>query len=229
MRAVAVALFLLGLLCQTLRADMMLTGVGGGPVVAAAGNSLSLDGSNHNAGSGATVVVSLTTTTGSGVIVVAANTNAASVSNVTAAGLSFVQRTSITGISGTTITNWTAPYSSNFSGNITVTPASSAFTAVTAFGIGGAPSTSYFDPNGSLPVESTGTILSITTSNANDFIFANYATSNASSTAGSGFAAISAAANFQLVEYVIVSTTQSGLSAGMGGSTPNGGILDAIL
>ena len=39
MRAVAVLLFLLGLLClaQSPRADMMLTGVGGGPVAAAAG------------------------------------------------------------------------------------------------------------------------------------------------------------------------------------------------
>src|ERR1700690_257582 len=97
--------------------------------------SLTLDGSVAAHGSSGTVTTpTLTTTAGSGEIVVAIGTNATSVTSVTAAGLTFTLRSSISGTSGFTfMAEYVAPYTTNFSGTITVVVASALIASVVAF------------------------------------------------------------------------------------------------
>lgn len=188
--------------------------------------TLALDGSNTGNTSTGTVVVSLSTTGGSGVIVVPILTNAVSVTSVTASGLTFTERPGggFNG-AGALMSNWEAPYTTNFSGNITVVVASASFTTVSPFGISGATTSSSFDANVSLPATGVSGEFSGTTSNANDFVFFNIATIVANPTAGGAWILINGT-NFQCVAYQIVAatntfTTSTGVS--------NGGILDAII
>jgi hypothetical protein len=112
----------------------------------------------------------------------------------------------------------------NFSGN-------SDFTTVAAFGISGANASAPFDTNGALPYQVAGGPATISTSNANDIVFAGYNfASTPTPTAGAGWTFIYNA-NYLLVEYQIVSTTQSSLSAaiGTGNTDENNSIGDAIV
>ncbi len=73
---------------------------------------------------------------------------------------------------------------------------------------------------------STGTI---TTSNANDFVFAAYRfASDATPSAGSSWTAINASGGYYLSEYQITSATQTGLVATASTADENGGIVDAV-
>ena len=106
--------------------------------------ALALDGTpvTGSQGAGNTAVTgTLTTANGSGNIVVAIASNAASITSVTATGLSFTNRKTITGTSGAAIlAEYTAPYTSNFSGTITVTfGTSTVYGQVCAFAISGSP------------------------------------------------------------------------------------------
>jgi hypothetical protein len=188
---------------------------------------LALDGSNAVNASTAAVVNTLTTTGGSGVIVVAIISNSSAVVSVAATGLTFTARASAVSNPPNYSFTFTAPYSSNFSGNITTTMNAGSFTTVTAFGISGSKTASFFDPNGSVPNTVGSSAPAITTSNANDFIFVNLLTSVASAGPGSGWTTINSS-NFQLVEYQIVSSIQTALSGTQGSGTPNSGIMDAI-
>jgi len=194
--------------------------------------SLQLDGSATVNNSTGTVAVSLTTSNGSGVIVVSIVSNSATITSVTATGLTFTSRSTANG-SGVYLYNYTAPYTSNFSGSITVVMGAAQYTTVTAFGVSGAATSNYFDPNASLPATSgnAAALPTISTSDANDFLFVNYEPSNGPPyTAGSGWTLINGSL-YQYVAYKIVSSTQSNLTpplAASGGSV-NTATVDAII
>lgn len=189
---------------------------GGAPVLALDGNS---GGINNSTG---TLVAALTTVNGSGVIVVGVITNG-SVSTITASGLTFTKRgtTVVTGTAN--VEQWTASYTTNFSGNITVTMATAVFTTVNAWGVSGTKSSSFFDAGG--PATSTTTNPSITTTNANDFIYA-VMTSGGSASAAAPWILLSGA-NFGLFMYQIVSATGTYTPAESVGAS-SGGIVDAL-
>jgi hypothetical protein len=188
--------------------------------------ALTLDGSvTQNVTASSSLTLALTTTAGSGVIVVSAVVQAGQlISSVTATGLTFSQRpiSQFVG-SGGTIQNFETPYTVNFSENITVNLNSSTFATVTAFGIGNAATSSSFDPNVSLPATQFTGAISGTTSNANDFVWANGVTSNSNPSPDAGWTSANGS-NFQLVEYKTVSSTGTFTAT----STLNGAILDAV-
>lgn len=185
-----------------------------------------LDGSGFFTATASSISVPLTTVNGSGLIVAAILTNAASVTSVTGTGLTFTQRSggSVTTGGGSFLTIYTSPYSSNFNSNVIITPASSSFTTVTAFGISGL-AASPFDSGG--PVTSASTNTSITTANANDFVFFNSSAAGASPTVGGGWTQLSGASGFQLVGYQLVSVTGTYTSS-FSSSSCTGTVIDAV-
>ncbi len=81
-----------------------------------------------------------------------------------------------------------------------------------AFGISGANTSSPFGT--SAPVTATTSTGALTTSNANDFVFAGYRfASDATPGAGSSWTAINAGSGYYLSEYQVVSAPQTGLVA----------------
>lgn len=188
--------------------------------------ALSLDGSGHNAVSAATVNVALTTANTNDIICVVATTNGGPVTSVTATGLTFALKALDPPASATDIELWYAVAAATFSGNITINTTSSAFLAGDAFGVSGADTATIWD---GAAVTGNPDPLSISTTNANTFILGAFRGGTASPTSGAGWTQISGA-DFQLTEYQVVSSTQSGLSVtqttGAGGA--NGGIAIAI-
>jgi hypothetical protein len=198
--------------------------------------ALSLDynsGSVNN--STGTLTATVTTTAGSGVIVVAIISNASAVTSVTAPGLTFTSRIAVTSNPPDYGYEYTAPYTTNQSGTVvTVVMNAASFTTIDVFAIGGAATSSFFDPNVSLPgsaINLTGTTAgpAFSTTNANDFIF-NFGIPGAGTeTAGSGWTLLSGA-NFGYFQYQIVSSTQSSITPTKG--TSNGAqvaIVDAVI
>ncbi len=192
--------------------------------------------------------VTLTTTTANDVIVVLATnedaTNSAirTVSSVTATGLTFTKRSSLSLGSPTYQDTevWWAIASSALSAKvITVTLSGSTDdAALVAFGVSGANTASPWDPNVALPATATGnpattpTVSGVSTSNANDMILGfqgngnGAAVTSTSETAGSGFTLIANINNNGAVnaddaaaEYKIVSATQSSISVPFGTAT----------
>lgn len=204
-------------------------------VAGGGGTALALDGSAHLNNSTGTLALSLTTTKGSGQIIVVVGTNAASINTPTATGLTFNLRKINNGTTGfTAMSEYVAPYTTNFSGTITVTVASALFTTVDAFGIGNSNTTSGvgsppFDANASLPATSGSTTATGTTSNATDFVFAFCGLSTSTDTAGTGWTLISGSGtSFMLTEWQIASATGSFTNT-TAGSHCAGSILDAIV
>lgn len=203
--------------------------------------SLALDGSTGLYGNVvSSVTLTLTTSSANDVIEVGAEANATSgtitISSVTATGLTFTQRSHVSPLANQIVDVWYAKASSALSSvAITVNFSQSTnFYVATAFGISGANTASPFDTNASVPVANTAAAdPTISTSNANDFIFGVMRFSTgASPTAGTGWTAIyNPATKYFLAEYKIVSATQSGLSiaVGTGTGTENGSIGDAIV
>ena len=96
-----------------------------------------------------------------------------------------------------------------------------------AFGISGANTSSPFGT--SAPVTATTSTGALTTSNANDFVFAGYRfASDATPGAGSSWTAINAGSGYYLSEYQVVSAPQTGLVATASTTDENGGIVDAV-
>jgi len=195
--------------------------------------ALALDGSVHgNSGSSNSLPVSLSTSNGNVVIVVCVTTNGGPVTGVSGSTMgAFTLRKAQGGPNF--IETWYKKSTSALSSEtITVSTTSSSFITVDAFGISGADTTTIFDSNVSLPNAPGGANhVVVSTTNANDFIFAAYRfNSTPSPTEGTGFTKISGA-NFQLVEYKIVSATQSSLDIGIGtgDGDENNGIGDAII
>jgi len=183
-----------------------------------------LDGHVSGTNSTGTVAVSLTTLNGSGVIVVTVATLAASVTSVTATGLTFTCRAAgITSGGGMFMQDFTAPYSSNFSGTIAGVVASAIECDVRAFGVSGA---SGFDAGGPQSATTFGTNASETTTN-NCFVW--FQACNASGGVSAPWTNVDGTfqgANGQVVGYQIVGpgTYTSAISAG----TIMGVIVDAL-
>lgn len=182
-----------------------------------------LDGNSGVVGeSGTSFLLPLITSTGSGLIVVGGLSNSSIVS-VTAPGLTFTQRALN---SSPLVYEYTARYTVNFSGNITVTTSSASGGTGIAFGISGVKTAAPFDPNGSLPAMSTTASPIASTTNANDFIFALFKPNGATSVPGGSWITIGSG-GFFTAQYQIVTATQSGLTA-TSTPPPLGGIIDAI-
>ena len=114
---------------------------------------------------------------------------------------------------------------------ITVTlNGTASFWTLDAFGVSGANTSTPFDSNGSIPQVSSGSVNVISTNNANDFLIGAFRDNlNPAIGAGSGWTLINTG-DYQLVQYQVVSSTQSSLSVVEGaGSACNGAIADAIV
>ena len=176
--------------------------------------------------------VNLTTSKANDVIILEIVQNGASVSAVSdTAGLIWHQR-AIAGSGSSTIYEYYAIAANALTADaITVSFAGTAsYADVNAFAVSGANTSSPFDGNGSVPVTAATSSGAVTTSNANDFIFAGYRfNSNSTPGAGSGWTAINASGGYYLSEYQIVSATQANLVATASSADQNGGIVDAIV
>lgn len=194
--------------------------------------ALALDGSTGvlNSTGSPSATLTLTTTASPDVIVVSCAYNgASSVTSVAGSGLTFTHRAKAGG--SQYIDEWYAIASSPLSSEvITVTfSGSTSYNACTAFGISGANSTAPYDTNSVLPVISTATPTTFSTSNANDIILGlTRTTSAASPTPISGWTAVYApTGGYFIAQYEIVSTVQS--SASYAGPATNGTIVDAVV
>jgi hypothetical protein len=149
--------------------------------------------------------------------------------------LTFTRRTRTSPSNANYLEFWYAPASSALtSESITVHTNSSGFLTVCAFAVSGYSMTDVFDPNGALPnVSGTGSGSgsanpTFTTTNPDNFLIACYRQNvSSSTTAGTGWTLITGS-NFLVVEYKVVSTTQSGLVASISANNENGIIGDAI-
>ena len=194
--------------------------------------ALSLDGtpqSGAQAGGTTIVTPTLSTSVGFGNVVAVVATNAASIVSVTGSGLTFGVRLSIGPTSGPAIlATYVAPYTSNISTAITATVGTSAvYGQMIVFAIGGSATSSQFDPGVGIPASSTNGTSTITTGNANDFVFSSNGLSTSTGTQGAGWTLI-ASAGFLLCEYQIVSSTGS-FTGTDGGAATNASIIDAIV
>ena len=162
---------------------------------------------------------SLTTANGSGVIVIGLAIAGIQTAIISGPGLSFTP----IGIKPLLLANtnnvymWTAPYSSNFSGNITVTLSGSVYHIVSVLAISGAKTSSPNDAGG--PVDNTSAAPTMTTLNANDCVVSFFETNGVAASAGSGWTGSpgSVATNFGFMEYqfaVSTGTFTSSMSAG---------------
>jgi len=212
------------------RGDSFTLGASNSVQVGSAG-SLALDGSASGTSATATATTGTLTTSGtSDVIIVNAGTSVSgtTVSSVTATGLTFHHRVSVSLASVDEEEEWYATTTSTFSGTISVTWSAAGNNVVEAFGISGANTASPFDAQSGNPVTATGSgsnpTASITTSNANDFVFG---LTEDARTSSSTCRTISSATGTNINEqnsgattpcdgvggeYVVESTTQSGLA-----------------
>jgi hypothetical protein len=195
--------------------------------------ALALDGSVHgNSGGASSLAVSLTTTNTNDIICVVVLTNGGPVTSVSSTHVTFTQKSTATANAGNqTIELWVGTASVILTAeSITINTTTSAFLTIDAFGISGANTSSPYDGS---PVIHSGFIadpLTISTTNANDIVLGMYRQNSQSTpTQGTGWTKISGA-DFQLCEYQIFTSTQSGLSVtiGTGASDSNAGIAVAI-
>ncbi|MCK1679540.1 hypothetical protein IVA87_08710 [Bradyrhizobium sp. 147] len=193
--------------------------------------ALLLDGSVHAVGSGASLAVgTLTTSSGNVVVLVAIQLNGTPVDSVTDTGGHTWQRRTTAGADPFIIELWWTTSVAAFNNAITVSlgAGDSSFLTATAWGISGADTSTPFDTNGALPNTGTSGARSITTSNANDFLIHCARLNTGNGTPATGWTEIQDNTDFCLVQYKIVSATQSALSVDTGGETNNGSIADAI-
>jgi hypothetical protein len=174
----------------------------------------SLDGTpvqTQTGGSAGVSVASGVTTTGSSGILVTAimfNTgNGPIVSVVSSPALTWAQRGTVCGDPTRSVVVYTAPYSSSFSGSVTVTNTGNGFIDQIVFAVKGAAATP-FDSAG--PVCATtggGTGPSIALANNHDFVFCNMGFSGFSYALGTGWTAVGGTA---WVQGVMQQTTSTG-------------------
>lgn len=196
------------------------------------GGGLSLDGSNaNNVVGGTSQTITLTTTKTNDIIVVCAVAGSSTVSGVSdTSGLTWTHRGTNT-TSGQRLETWWALATGTLSGDtITITYGASNTYEVIVFAVNGAHTAGPWDTNAGLPATSGfAGAPSISTSNANDFIF-GYITGASGLSPGAGWTTLKLF-SFSFTEYQIVSSTQSGLSANYSGGsgTVQSGIGDAII
>jgi hypothetical protein len=215
--------------------------LGAGAPAAGGGGSCSatpaLDGtpaSGSNGGATTNVTIGQTTHSND-LIFVSANGNGGpftTISDNGAGALSAWTAIATDGAVGNPIKTWFAVAASPIAASsitITVNQTSASGVIMFVWAVSGANTSSPLDGSA---VTGHPDPLSISTTNATDFIFATYRESSVGSpTVGSGFTLISApAAGFSLTEFVVVTSTQSGLSLTQttGAGNANGGIGVAI-
>ena len=190
--------------------------------------ALTLDGSNiASSNSTSSQAVVLSTTNTNDVIIVVANTFNQAPTGISGGGLSWTQRKAVSqaGTGYTTyLTEWWAPAAAALSSaSISVTTATNTYITVIAFGISGANTISPFDSNATLPGHdgsnsnpnsSPGAYVIWSTTNANDFAFVVFASSDNAAqtwTLNSGYSNIQNGASATEVplaaEYSVLSST----------------------
>lgn len=200
-------------------------------VAAISGNQITLDGSAvASTGSGPTsTTITLTTTKTNDFLVLCIQLNAVGVTSVAdVAGLTWTQIGVQTGAMWCYRAFSTGILTSDI---ITVTfTGAGAFSSSVAFALNGSSGSSALDVNGALPgTTTTSTPLTLTTSNANDLLFAAYSLNTGSGTAGSGWTLVpGSGGNFMMIQYQLVTATQSALSAAIGTGTIKNGIGHAV-
>lgn len=202
--------------------------------------SIALDGSAHgNSASASSLAVSLTTANANDLIFVAVTDNGDVVTGVTATGLTFSNL--INGVaaradvsSSAKLSVWWALAATALTAlSITVTTTNTQFLTVDAFGVSGADTVTPFDTNAASPtIDSTAPAdPSAITTDAVNTMLVNVArmSGTANPTQGTGNTNISGA-NFQIVQYRIVTAPQTGfsLALGTGAGDSNGSISFAI-
>jgi hypothetical protein len=190
--------------------------------------TLAIDGSVHHNSTASSQAVSLTTSNTNDYIIVCVTTNSGPVTSITGGGLSF-SRIASNGVSNQVVEVWSAFASSTLSAtSLTINTTASNFLTIDAFGVSGSNQTStVFDSGG----PQTGTDpISITTANPNTMVIAAYRELSAGNpTAGTSFTAVSGA-DFQLVEYKVLSSTATiSCTQGTGAGSANGGVAFAIV
>jgi hypothetical protein len=189
--------------------------------------SLAVDGAAHANFSGTSGSLSLTTKNANDVIIACVQVNGTTVASITGPGLTFTlrKRQATTDSPPNYEEVWYAVAPSALSaGTITVTlSAATTYCTVDVFGISGANTTTIFDGNSSLPAATTNGPVTLSTSNAHDFIFGTYRLYPQIPAGGTGWTVISAA-DYQLVEYQIVTTAQSNLQIALGSGDSSSGI-----
>jgi hypothetical protein len=199
--------------------------------------SLALDGKAHtNFTSGSSASLSLTTAHANDVIIAAVTVNNTTVASIKSAHLNFTLRKREQASDGLPdyLEVWYAVAPAALSSEVitvTLSNGNTDYCTVDVFGISGANTTTIFDGNPSLPAAVPSGDIKLSTSNAKDFVFGVYRMSTtATPTAGAGWTQISGA-NYQLVQYRIVSATQSNLDVaiGTGSDNDNAGIGDAVM
>jgi Protein of unknown function (DUF2793) len=126
-----------------------------------------IDGSNGTHGVNTSGTITLTTTLTNDIICVCFSIGGGSITSVTSPGLTFTQRSSQSGQGGE-ILMWTALSTGALTGAvITFEFSGDNFFQCAAFGVNGATG---FDPNGDLPLSASSGTLSLSTTDANDFI-----------------------------------------------------------
>jgi len=204
-------------------------------------NSLALDGSNYADGASATLTATISTTHANDVIIVIVygqNTQTgtyrtiSSLTDTGSAGLSFTARSTYKEVSnagGNSMFTqiWYAIASSTLSNEpikLTWSSAPSLWGFLDVFGVSGANTASPFD-SASLPnFPSVNNYPSVSTNNADDFIYGLENTASTSApTSGSGFVGITTgvANSYTASEYKLVTSTQNALSITWGSNNNN--------
>lgn len=194
--------------------------------------ALSLDSSATLLFNGTPGTITLSTSNSNDIIIVAAFLNGGPITSVTSANLTFTLRVRILDSAGGDqyVEEWYAVASSPLSSEvITINgTVNGSYLEAVAFAISGANTSTIWDSNVSVPASnSTSTLLTVSTTNANDFIYAIYGYISSGSP-GSGWTQIGTG-TYLFVEYQIVSSTQSSLQGTVTGGTSRGGMMDAVI
>ena len=196
--------------------------------------AITIDGTAHNNSAGATTLTAtLTTTQPNDLICVYITTNtSAPVTSVTSAHVTFTRK--LANATSGQIELWSGVASAALTSEvITVNQTTSNFITVDAFGLNGVDTTTIWYGAGVTSNATPSDPLTISTTNASDIIIAGFrmATVASGAGAGAGFTILNSA-DYQTIEYDIVSVTQSGLSialaAGNGAGDSNGSAAIAI-
>jgi hypothetical protein len=203
--------------------------------VIASTSSLGLDGHANVDTSGSSATLTLTTSSANDVIIAMAGGQQGAAPTIgDTGGLTWILRTHYDDGSKTSLYEWYAIASSPLSSDRITITSNLGYNNYEVFGVSGANTASPFDPNSGLPaLASSGTSgyphLSLSTSNAADFIFAGEVTSYCGTSftgAGTGFTLIDSNSPPQqngAYEYELVSSTQSALPVGWGSGGCTGG------
>jgi hypothetical protein len=190
---------------------------------------MALDGGSTVTNGTGPTVVTLTTTGGSGTVVVGAVVSGSTtVASVVGLGLTFTA-SSANPVSVNATDKaylFTAPYTSNVSGSITVTLVGTGYNVVSVMGISGTKTTAAID---GAAVGAVGSGPAITTTNANDAVVAILEVSGVAASPGAGWLASpgSDSTLYVFMEYRFASSIGT-YTASMSAGTILGGIITAI-